>query len=91
MDKTVFWLWISLHFGEGTQIYRLLLSHFGNEDKIYNCEDYDLVGIKWLSESQKYKLLDKNLTHAYEILEWCDENNVSIITYADDLYPDSLK
>ncbi len=91
MDKTVFWLWISLHFGEGTQIYRLLLSHFGNEDKIYDCEDYDLVGIKWLSESQKYKLLDKNLTHAYEIMEWCDDNHVSIISYADELYPNSLR
>lgn len=91
MDKTVFWLWISLHFGEGTRVYRMLLSHFGNEDKIYDCDDADLASINWLSESQKYKLLDKNLTHAYEILEWCDDNDVSIITYADNFYPDSLR
>ncbi len=91
MDKKIFWLWISLHFGEGTQIYRLLLSHFGNEEKIYNCEDVDLVGINWLSESQKYKLLDKNLNHAYEIIEWCDENNVSVISYDSDFYPESLR
>jgi DNA processing protein len=68
-----------------------LLSHFGNEEKIYNCDDSDLVSINWLSESQKYKLLDKNLTHAYEIIEWCDDNRVSVISYADELYPDSLR
>jgi len=91
MDKTIFWLWISLHLGEGTQAYRLLLSYFGNEDKIYNCEDYDLLGVKWLSESQKFKLLDKNLSHAYEILEWCEDNGIDIISYADERYPDSLR
>ena len=91
MDKSLVWLWLSLHFGEGTRIYNDLLAYFGTEEKIYDCDDSDMEMCDWLSDTQKSKLLDKNLSHAYEIQQWCDDNGVRIITYADGIYPDTLR
>ncbi len=91
MNKSIIWVWLSLHFGEGSFLYRMLISHFETEEAIYYCEDADLANVKWLTDSQKYKLLDKNLAHTYDVLAWCQENDVDVITYADDEYPKSLK
>lgn len=91
MDRTVIWLWLSLHFGAGTSIYEKLYSYFGDEYEIYNSDDSDVEPIEWLTESQKRKLLDKNLDHAHEVMDWCIDNDVEVISYASDNYPYALK
>ena len=91
MNRSIIWVWLSLHFGEGSLLYKMLISHFKTEEAIYYCEDADLAGIKWLTDGQKSKLLDKNLAHTYEVLEWCQENGVDVITYGDEEYPERLK
>ncbi len=91
MDRSTIWLWLSLHFGAGTDIYSKLITYFEDEQNIYDCDDSDVCHINWLHDSQKNKLLDKNLDHAEEIIEWCEENDVQIIAYSDDNYPQSLR
>lgn len=90
MDNSLLWLWLSLHFGEGTRLYRGLLDHFGSIERIYESDDIDALGCNILTDTQRSKLLDKNLSHAIEIRQWCIDNDISIITYADDLYPHSF-
>ena len=91
MDKKLIWVWLSLHFGAGSDIYSKLIEYFGCEQDIYDSDDSDMAIIDWLTESQKRKLLDKNLEHTEEITEWCLENDVEIIAYSDPSYPSSLK
>lgn len=91
MDRSTIWLWLSLHFGAGAEIYSKLITYFEDEQNIYDCDDADVARIGWLHDSQKSKLLDKNLDHAEEIIEWCEENEVQIIAYSDDNYPESLR
>lgn len=91
MDRSTIWLWLSLHFGAGAEIYSRLITYFEDEQNIYDCDDADVARISWLHDSHKSKLLDKNLAHAQEIIEWCEENEVQIIAYSDDNYPASLR
>ncbi len=91
MEKKLIWLWLSLHFGAGSNIYSKLINYFENEQNIYDSDDSDMGLIHWLSDSQKNKLLNKNFEHAEEIYEWCLENDVEIITYSDDNYPSALR
>lgn len=91
MDKSLIWLWLSLHFGAGSSVYSKLYSYFGDEYEIYNCDDSDVRPIEWLNESQKRKILDKNLDHAHEVMDWCIDNEVEIIAYSSDKYPYALK
>ncbi|MBQ8145288.1 MAG: DNA-processing protein DprA [Clostridia bacterium] len=89
-DKKI-WLWLSLHFGACNTIYNKLFSHFGSAEAIYDCDDADVDLIDWLDNGQKRKLLDKNLDHAQEIIEWCDYYGVQIVTPSDDNYPYPLR
>lgn len=91
MDDRLIWLWLSLHFGAGSTIYEKLYKHFGSAYSIYDSDDGDMECIDWLTSSQKKKILDKNLDHAREISEWCDDNEVRIIAFSDEDYPSPLK
>ena len=90
LDKEI-WLWLSLHFGAGSSIYSKLYSHFGGVAAIYDCDDADVDCISWLSAHQRRKLLDKNLDHAHEIMEWCDYYGVQIVSPSDEIYPLPLR
>jgi len=90
LDKEI-WLWLSLHFGAGTPIYRKLYSHFGSLEALYDCDDADVDTIDWLANHQKKKILDKNLDHAREVISWCDYYGVNIVTPSDKEYPYPLR
>lgn len=90
LDKEI-WLWLSLHFGAGSSLYHKLYSHFGSAYAIYDCDDADVDSLDWLASYQKRKLLDKNLDHAHEIMDWCDYNDVNIVTPSDSEYPYPLR
>lgn len=91
MSNKKLWLWLSLHFGAGTDIYKKLYEHFGSIEKIYDCDDADVNLISWLHSHQKRKLLDKNLNHAEEVLEWCSYHYVKITTPSENDYPMPLR
>ena len=90
LDREI-WLWLSLHFGAGSTMYQKLYSHFGSVSAIYDCDDADVDTIDWLASHHKRKLLDKNLDHAHEIMDWCDYNGVEIVTPSDSEYPYPLR
>ncbi len=91
MDKSLLWLWISLHFGPNSRIYRNLISYFDDIEDVYQSTQMDMDLIGWLSFSDKRKILNKNLEHALEVKEWCDNNDVKIISYSCENYPASLR
>jgi len=91
MDKTLLWLWLSLHMKQGTHVYQYLLEEFGSIEAIYDCEDNDVENLPWLYEHHKKKILDKNLDRAKEVLKWCDKAGVKIVTLDDDDYPATLR
>lgn len=91
MDDKLIWMWLSLHFGAGSRIYHKLYSHFGSLEAIYDSDDADVAMIEWLDLAKKKKLLDKSLSHAEEVIEWCEDNDVDIITPSDSNYPPLLR
>ena len=91
MDKSLLWLWLSLHFGANSRVYGSLISYFDDIEDVYQSTQMDMDLIGWLSISDKRKILNKNLEHANEVREWCDNNDVQIISYSDDRYPSALR
>ncbi|MBQ4511243.1 MAG: DNA-processing protein DprA [Clostridia bacterium] len=91
MDKTLLWVWLSLHMKQGTHVYHYLLEEFGDIEAIYNCEDNDVKDLPWLYDNQKSKILDKTLDRAKEVIRWCERASVKILTLDDDEYPETLR
>lgn len=90
MDKKLLWVWLSIHFKEGTNLYKKLYDAFGSIEAIYDSDDADINSVPWLFATFKKKLLDKNLNNAKAIIEWCEKYDVDIITPDDENYPKAL-
>ena len=88
----VYWIWLSLKLNNQNSVFQELLDHFDNSPyEIYKANEDDLDSIAFLSEFQKKVLLDKSLDEAMSIYNYCKWNKVGIMTYADSVYPESLK
>lgn len=64
-------------FGTAEAIYQLTKAH---------CEEVPEFQRRWLEP-----VLDKDLSEAERILQDCDSQGISILTYADEIYPDRLR
>ncbi len=91
MNDKLIWVWLSLHFGVASKVYQRLYAHFGSVENIYDSDDADVEMINWLYPAFKSKLLDKNLSHAEQIVKWCEDHDVEIITPSDENYPSTLR
>lgn len=87
----LYWIWLSLRFGAGSGGFTEVLERFGGPYEAY------IAGEKELSErlggdlSLVRRLLDKDLTEARRIYDFCVSWGVSLLTYGDIAYPARLR
>ena len=91
-DKTLYWVWLSLLLGAGTKNSSEIIEVCSCDPLyIYDPELYsEISDLKVLTARQLGKLKDKSLDKAKEILEFCEKNNISIITPDNSQYPKIL-
>lgn len=96
MDKRLYWLWLqnALGFGANTNA---LVSAFGSAEKIFEASDDDLrlsgafsEGFFGLRAIGLQKLEKTDIRMGEKVLEYCDNNNISVITPDTPLYPKRL-
>ena len=86
-----YWLWLSLKFEPGAVKCDALLHAFGNNPKaIYEAERGAYEDICKGNLRLLNALCDKSLDRVYEVLDFCEKNNVGILTRDDEKYPSSL-
>lgn len=88
----IYWLWLSLKLNNQNTVFQRLLDIFdGTPRSIYDADESALRRSAILSEMQVNALLDKDLSEAMSIYDYCKWNRVGIINYSDSIYPESLK
>lgn len=85
----LYYVWLSLACGAGSALPQSLLAVFGDAEKIYEAEEYELNFE--IAEHISARLLDKDLSESEKILEYCIKNNVGILTCDSEFYPKRLK
>ena len=88
---TVYWIWLSLHCGAGSESGSLLLSEFGSPKNIYDLSEEELRQSENVTDDLASSLADKDLFFAERTLEYCQRANVGIMTLESPIYPDRLK
>lgn len=68
-----------------------LLEFFGSPEKIYFADETAYASAGELKKTAVSSLMDKSLKESEHILRVCDNKNISILLYSDDLYPQRLK
>ena len=91
-SEQTYWLWLSLKLNNQNSVFQRLLDAFGNSPrKIYDANENDLRRYGILSDGQINALLNKDLSEAISICNYCKWNNIGIMNYGDSVYPESLK
>lgn len=91
MEKTLYWIWLSLRLGEGRNSFVKLIERFGSPRTIYEASDEELMTFKGeFGASLLERLSNKNLDEAYSIEEYCVRKRVKIIHYGAKDYPKPL-
>lgn len=91
MSARQIWLWLAECQGVGALAISGLLAAFGSPEAIYAADRKALATAYPLRKTQVDALCDKSLARADRIAEECAKKNISILTLADDAYPDRLR
>lgn len=86
-----YWVWLALSLDIGSSHLKHLLQRFGSPDVIYATPISELKATFILSNSELEKLSNKSFAKTNNILSQCEESDIRIIPYTDNMYPESLK
>ena len=90
-SENLYWVWLAESLGAGNRYVTRLMDFFGSAYNVYNATEEELIRSGCLGESAASKLADKSLKKAYAIIDYCAINNIGILSFVDDNYPERLK
>jgi len=91
MDTAVYYIWLSLRCGAGSEAPSFLLSHFGTPKDIYEADENALSRALPGRSGLVASLCDKDMETAQRVYDYCLRANVGIITLESPLYPERLR
>ena len=90
-NELVYWIWLSLHTGAGSELGSYLLRHFPTPRAVYDATEEELRRLDGIDDAIVSVLSDRDLSLSQRILEYCERVNVGIMTLDSALYPDRLR
>ncbi|MBQ8449129.1 MAG: DNA-processing protein DprA [Clostridia bacterium] len=91
MDTAVYYIWLSLRCGAGSEAPSFLLSHFSTPKDIYEADEDALARALPGRAGLVASLCDKDIETAQRVYDYCLRANVGIITLESPLYPERLR
>ena len=85
----IYWVWLSLVCKPASRTAVKLMHAFENAESVYDADAAKLLESGIVKEKDRVfsELLRHDLKEAKEIVEWCNKNDVAILTPDDDKYP----
>lgn len=91
LDDYIYWLWLSLAGGPANAGYSLLLEHFKDIKSVYSADLDAYSQVEGLEKRLAASLMNKDLTRASEIFEFCRTHSVRLLNCMEPDYPVKLK
>ena len=91
MDGLIYYIWLSLRCGAGSEAPSFLISRFGSPKAVHEADEKTLAEALTGRKSLVEALCDKDLDVSARVLEYCHRTNVGIITPESDVYPERLR
>ena len=90
-SENLYWVWLGEILGAGSRHLTKLIDFFGSAFDIYNSTEEELVRSECVNDNLAHKLSDKSLQRAYKIIDYCALNNIGILSFSSENYPERLK
>ena len=91
MNELVYWIWLSLCCRPDTSTFSSLLKKFNSAKEVFDATDREISSALTPRSSDRNLLLERDLTRAKEILEFCTKRDVGLLPYCDEKYPKQLR
>ncbi len=91
MNERVYWIWLSLACVPDTLTFSKLIKRFEDPITIYNATERELCSCLGSTSIDCAPILNKDLTRARAIYDFCTSKGVGIVTYSDPDFPDALR
>ena len=91
MNNLVYWIWLSLACTPDSTTFSKLISKYSDAKAVFEATDREIRSCVGAKVSDCSALVNKDLTRATEIYEFCTKKGVGIITYADEKFPEALR
>lgn len=90
-ENLVYYIWLALKCGAGSEAPNYLLSHFDSPKDIYEADEAAISQVIPGRKGIIAALCDKDLDTPERVLEYCRRTNVGILTQESDIYPERLR
>ena len=90
-ENILYWIWLADRCGAASDEFGRLAEKYDDPFEIYRMEEEEIERIDGISPKLKLRLFDKTLDSAYDILKYCKQKNIEIISYRDKRYPSRLR
>lgn len=91
MKRHLYWIWLSLRLGAGSNRFVNLIERFGSPEAIFDAEPEELLSLRReLGEKTVDSLLNRNLDQAYQIETYCATHGIHILPFGGADYPKLL-
>lgn len=91
MDSLVYWLWLSLRCTIGSETFSILNKTYSKPSEIFFAEDKDIEKALASYKKDVKRLLNKDLTDARRVLDYCVSRKIKVMTYESPEYPDAFR
>jgi len=89
-NDLVYWVWLSNATQGSPMLANTLLKFFGGVKEIHGADEEALKSVR-MKENRLELLLDKDLSRAEQIIDYCAKNSIGIATMNDYFYPQKLR
>ena len=79
-SENLYWIWLAERLGAGNRHSVELVNVFGSAFDVYNATEEEIVRADCIDEGTAHRLVNKDLSRAYEIADYCSANNVGILS-----------
>ncbi|MBQ9747915.1 MAG: DNA-processing protein DprA [Clostridia bacterium] len=91
MESLIYWIWLALRCGAGSESGTLLLSLFGSPRAVHETDARTLGAIGGIDDRLFHALCDKSLERERMIVAYCEKMKIGILTPDSDAYPSRLR
>ena len=91
MEDRLYLVWLASVTPTGSVLPNTLLKYFSSAKRVYEAteEEYESAPVEW--RGRLSPLLNKDLSYAESVLEYCEKHSVGITAVGDHFYPQRLR
>ena len=90
-QNILYWIWLADRCGVASSELVRLAEKYDDPFEIYRMEEEEIERIDGISPKLKLRLMDRSLDSSYEILRYCRQKKIDIISFRDKRYPSRLR